>query len=413
MRKPKSLIRCKTYILPLCLVLFVGCAERPFVTVAPQTDSEQKFQIRVLLLDNVQNCSLLINRPFIVSDAQTNTELARFDRLKTASSVTLSASGFVIAGKSITSDRIIITTDAPYAFNLNGDDFRGQLTLIANVSRAAFDAINIVPLESYLAGVIGAEMPPYWEPQALKAQAIAARTYCLYIKRRFGPSRNWDVSRTVANQVYRGIKAESAQVWNAINDTAGQILVVSGTEELFPAYYSSACGGHSENSLNVFGDSFRPLDGVPCPYCVNIAKPDRFFWSAVQFDKSAVSEKLLQKYPKLKSLGKIISISPAEQTNYGNFSRLTSIRLIGSTGNSDSIRAEDLRLTIDPSGSQIKSMICQIVNRDNKWVFTDGRGYGHGVGLCQCGAEGMAREGKQAFEILLYYYPGSKIVRIH
>ena len=153
----------------------------------------------------------------------------------------------------------------------------------------------------------------------------------------------------------------------------------------------------------------EPLGGVPCPYCVDIAKPDRFFWPMAQFDKTDVSEKLLHKYPKLQSLGKIISIAPVEQTNYGSFSRLTLIRLIGSTGNSDSIRAEDLRLTIDPTGSILKSMICQIVNKDNKWAFINGRGYGHGVGLCQCGAQGMARQGKTADEILSYYYPGSKI----
>ena len=138
-----------------------------------------------------------------------------------------------------------------------------------------------MPLEPYLAGVIGAEMPDYWEPAALKAQAIAARTYCLYVKKHYGLTRSWDVSKTVSSQVYRGVKAESAQVWQAVNETAGQILVSGANGELFPAYYCSSCGGHTENSQNVFGDSFEPLGGVPCPYCVDIAKPDRFFWPMV------------------------------------------------------------------------------------------------------------------------------------
>ena len=396
-----------------CLMIFTGCTESPYVRVAPQMETEQSYLVRVLLLDNVKNCSLLINRPFTVLDSQSRGELACFDRLAAPANVTISASGFVIAGKSIVADRIDIALDAPYTFNLNGDDFRGKLTFIANISRTAFNAINTVPLEPYLAGVIGAEMPNYWEPQALKAQAIAARTYCIYIKNRFGPARNWDVSRTVANQVYRGVKAESAQVWHAVNSTAGQILVVDSTGEFFPAYYSSACGGHTENSQNVFGESFRPLCGVPCPYCIDIAKKDCFFWPAVQVEKSIVSERLLCKYPKLQSLGKIVSILPAAQTNYADFSRLTMIKLIGSTGTSDEIRAEDMRLTIDPTGKQLKSMICRIISKDDKWVFTNGRGYGHGVGLCQCGAEGMARQGKTALEILAHYYPGSKIVRVY
>ncbi|MFZ0035408.1 MAG: SpoIID/LytB domain-containing protein, partial [Sedimentisphaerales bacterium] len=279
-----------------------------------------------------------------------------------------------------------------------------------------FDAINFVPLEPYLAGVISAEMPNYWEPEALKAQTIAARTYCLYIKKRFGDRRNWDVTKTQANQRYLGVAAESTQVWDAVNQTRGQVLVckqTDGTKELFPAYYGSSCGGHTENSKNVFGDFFEPLVGVPCLYCENVAKPDFFFWPLVQFNKTDVTNSLLKRYPKLTELGEITDINSAEQSNYGEFSRLTLIKLIGSTGKSDFLRAEDFRLAVDPSGQGIKSAICQIVDMGDKWAFVSGRGFGHGVGMCQCGAEGMARGGKTARQILSYYYPGSKTIRVY
>lgn len=259
-------------------------------------------------------------------------------------------------------------------------------------------------------------MPDYWEPAALKAQAIAARTYCLYIKKRFGFNRNWDVNKTVAHQVYLGIKAESAQVWRAVNQTQGQILLCKSTdysEEIFPAYYSSACGGHTENSQNVFGDSFEPLRGTPCPYCIDIAKPNVFFWPMAQFDKTRVTQKLMQKFPKLKQLGEITNIQPAKQSNYERFSRLTMLKLSGLSGATDSIRAEDLRLTIDPAGQQLKSMICNIVSMGDKWAFMCGRGHGHGVGMCQCGAQGMARQGSSTLEILSYYYPGSRLARVY
>ena len=413
MRNISGQALCKNLTLMVCLAAMTGCAERPFITETPQMEAEEQLVIRVLLLDNIKSCSLTINRPFTVSDSQTQTQLVRFERLSSPSSVTIVAGGFVIGGKTIAADRITITPDNPFAFTLNGDDFRGELTLVSNFPRTSFDAINALPVEPYLSGVIGAEMPDYWEPAALRAQAIAARTYCLYIKKRFGVTRNWDVNRTVASQVYRGIKAESVQVWQAVNGTAGQVLVNGVNEEIFPAYYSSACGGHTEDSINVFGDAFRPLSGVACPYCVDIAKTDRFFWTKTQVDKNEASEKLLKKYPKLQSLGKIISILPSDQSNYGNFSRVTTVRLIGSTGNSDSIRAEDLRLTLDPTGRNIKSMICKIENAGVNWAFTDGRGYGHGVGLCQCGTQGMARLGSTTAEILSYYYPGSKIKRIY
>jgi len=400
------------------LILLGGCMQKRFVRSTPQMDAEPRFWVRVLLLDNAKDCTLTIRSSFTVTDAQTETLAAHFGRTNVPASVSVSAAKITIDGQSFAGDEIIISPDDPYIFNLNGDDYRGRLKLILDSDGSSFDAVNLVPLEPYLAGVVGAEMPYYWEPAALQAQAIAARTYCLYIKRRFGSRRSWDLRRTQANQVYLGISAESPQIWNAVNQTRGQVLVCKqpdGTEDIFPTYYSSICGGHTENSSNVFGDSFGPLTGVRCPYCIDVAKPAFFFWPMARFDKDYVTDKLVQNYPKLKLLGEIVKITPTKQSAYenGKFSRLTSIKLTGSTGKSDFVRAEDFRLTIDPTGNKLKSTICQIVNKDDKWEFLFGRGYGHGVGMCQCGAQAMAREGKNAREIILYYYPGSKIVSVY
>jgi stage II sporulation protein D len=138
----------------------------------------------------------------------------------------------------------------------------------------------------------------------------------------------------------------------------------------------------------------------------------------VQFDKAEVTTALQQKYPQLKELGDITRIEPAKQSDYNDFSRLTMVKLTGSTGRSEFIRAEDLRLTIDPTGSRLRSTSCRIITMDgpaktSTWAFIDGRGFGHGVGLCQCGAEGMARKGKTAEEILSHYYPGAKQTRAY
>jgi stage II sporulation protein D len=379
-------------------------------------DIEQRFWVRVLLLDDVRSCTLKAASPFVILDARTQTRQARFGQADVSIDVSVSAGGITIAGQPFTSNETVILPDEPHIFNLNGDDYRGKLKLILNADGNSFDAVNHVPLEPYLAGVVGAEMPNYWEPAALKAQTIAARTYCLYIKKRFGSKRTWDVRRTAANQVYLGVAAESAQVWNAIDRTYGRVMVCThpdGTEGIFPAYYSSTCGGHTENSKNVFGDSFEPLVGVPCPYCKDVAKPSFFYWPRLEFDKTYVTTRLLQRYPKLKHLGEITNIIAVRQSDYGKFSRLTLVKLLGSTGKSDFLRAEDFRLSIDPTGNKLKSTICQILNRSNKWVFSLGRGYGHGVGMCQCGTQAMARQGKTAKQILFYYYPGSKIATVY
>jgi stage II sporulation protein D len=383
-------------------------------------DIESKFWIRVLLLNNVKTCTLETSCPFSILDSRTGQRIqspqSRFDQTESPIIIQFAEGGLTIADTTFTNDDIIILPDNPYIFNLNGKDYRGKLRLIIHPEGGSFDAINLVPPEPYLAGVIGAEMPDYWEMEALQAQAIAARTYCFYIQKRFGANRNWDVRQTAAHQVYRGVSAESAQVWQAVTQTKGQVLVCrqpDGTEDIFPAYYSSTCGGHTENSENVFGDSFPPLAGVACPYCQNVAKPKFFFWPMIQFDKGYVIKKLLQKYPALKRLGDITSISIADQSDHGEFSRLTKIKLSGSTGKSDFIRAEDLRLTIDPTGWKLRSTICQIMEIRDKWAFLSGRGWGHGVGMCQCGAEGMAREGKTTEQILSHYYPGSRILTMN
>ncbi len=139
--------------------------------------------------------------------------------------------------------------------------FRGNLKLTVNPDGKSLCLVNALPANAYLAGVVGAEMPDYWEPDALKAQAIAARTYCMNIKGKKGLNRKWDVKKTQAHQVYRGIAAESPTVWNAVNQTAGEILVCKhpdGREKIFPTYYSSTWEGTPRTVQMYSGIRTRP-----------------------------------------------------------------------------------------------------------------------------------------------------------
>ena len=211
------------------------------------------------------------------------------------------------------------------------------------------------------------------------------------------------------------MEAESPAVWKAVNETYGIVLKCKqpdGTEDIFPSYYGSACGGHTENSENVFGDSYEPLKGVPCPYCKEVAKPEIFFWPEVKFDQNDVFSRLMNRYPNLNRLGEITEISVDKESNYGDFSRLTRIKISGSNGKSEFLRAEDFRLVIDPTGKKIRSTACKLETSGTDFIFTNGRGWGHGVGMCQCGVQGMAREGKTSEEILNHYYPGSMFYKI-
>jgi stage II sporulation protein D len=380
--------------------------------------------VRVLLADDANHCTIKIRGGFSLLNSD-GSALAP-DMISTGHGqpmeVAFSGGEFTIAGRKFATREITIAPDEPSTFVMDGNEFRGKLLLKSNFYGLTFEAINVVPLETYLAGVVGAEMPNRWETEALKAQAIAARTYCLYNKKKFGYTRDWDVARTQASQVYLGIRGESASVWRAVKETSGEVLMCEQTglpgagvsgEELFPAYYSSSCGGHTEDAKNVFGDSFGPLCGVDCPYCRAVARPDVFFWPMVQFDRRAVTIALQRKYPQLIGLGEIANIAAVKQSDYPDFSRITMVNLTGTNGKSEFLRGEDLRLSIDPAGNRIRSIACKIAMIEGKVVFLAGRGFGHGVGMCQCGAQGMAMQGKTAGEILSHYYPGSKMVKAY
>ncbi|MBP7051320.1 MAG: SpoIID/LytB domain-containing protein [Phycisphaerae bacterium] len=413
----------------LPMVLLLGCEHRQIIRPTPQMDADSQFWIRVLLLANASECTVEIPSPFhiVQADLGPGIKPGSPPRKPLGGPTRLSmVRGQLMLGTTpIPNREVVIQPESPFVLGLNGRNYRGSLKLIVKGDGQVFDVLNLVPLEPYLAGVVGEEMPDYWEPQALRAQAIAARTYCLYIKNRFGPNRSYDVSRTQASQVYGGVASESSQVWKAVNGTVGKVLVENRTRAgrdsaspllargLFPAYFSSVCGGHTSNSQDVFGDSFGPLAGAPCPYCKDVARLDLFLWPMAQFSRKTVTEQLVARYPRLKTLGEVKEIVVADKTDYGQFARLTKIRLVGTTGQTETLRAEDLRLAIDSSGRRLKSTICQIVRWGDGWAFLSGRGWGHGVGMCQCGAEGMARQGHSAEQILQHYYPGAKIVSVY
>ncbi len=408
-------------LVAVCLLLSLlntGCKGRKSTTPTPDIQIKEQYWVRVLLFNDIQQCSIKINSNFSLKEeniVQNSKTKKNYKPLKKPVIVKIADGKINIDKSKFSANQIIISPDNPYVFNLNDKSYRGKVRLIANSDANSFDVINLVPLESYIAGVVGAEMPNYWEPEALKCQAIAARTYCLFIKKRFGENRTWDLNKSAANQVYQGIEAESPAVWKAVNETSGIVLnckQADGSENIFPAYYSSTCGGHTEDSVNVFGDSYESLKGVPCIYCKDVVKQDIFFWPEVQFEKNDVTSKLMNRYSNLNRLGEIKAISADKQSDYGEFSRITRIKISGPNNINEFLRAEDFRLAIDPTGKKIKSTACKLETTETSVIFRNGRGWGHGVGMCQCGVQGMAREGKSTEEILNHYYPNAKYYKI-
>jgi stage II sporulation protein D len=424
-KKGKTHMRLKLSIINYCLSILLlmllvhGCRETEYLSSPPTAvpvPIAQDHWIRVLLAKDVKSCTIMIPSSYEILDASAGRSLGKFLRNVGPSTVTISQGQLNIGGKIFSNKQISIKPDQPFVFYVSDKGYRGELRLALNADGTLFDIINTVPLETYLAGVVGAEMPCYWEPESLKAQAIASRTYCLYVKERFGWQRSWDVNKTQANQMYLGLEAESPKVWDAVSKTEGQVLTCrdnNGKEGIFPTYFSSVCGGHTEDSKNVFGDSFAPLCGVECPWCRQTAAHDMFFWPMIKYDKTYVTSQLTAKYPSLAKLGGISNIIVDKTDDCAGFLRITNVKLIGANGQVDSIHGEDLRLAVDPTGRKIRSTICKITVTGQTVTFFSGRGFGHGVGLCQYGSQGMARSGATGRSILAHYYPGATITKLY
>jgi len=292
---------------------------------------------------------------------------------------------------------------------INGNRYRGTLNLFL-APDGQIRVVNVLPLEYYLAGVVAAEMPASWEIEALKAQAVAARTYSLYVKFSAGDGRQWDVKSTQANQVYKGVEAENARIWDVIEQTQGIVLASRDSDVRFniiPAYFSSTCGGVTVDAELIFDLKMAPLCGVQCPYCKKTAPLKYYSWPEVVISKAELYKKLCERYTNLKALGSLKGIKASEYVESGNFYKFLKVELTGENGKTDWLRGDDLRFIIGPS--LVRSTACRIDDKGANVRFYNGRGYGHNVGMCQYGVQGMAREGRSYREILKFYYPGVEI----
>lgn len=407
----------RTKIFGICIIicaaisiLLTGCTTEPEGIEPAITQNLPGYQIRVLLYDSAEKIYFKIDDEYQIVNCDTAETLNAAETFEEIELV-IDSNAIKMGQHRFNMRHLVIKPQSqPFVINHN-QKYRGELEIIVNSDNKTLTVINNVPMEAYLAGVVASEMPSYWEAESLQAQAIAARTYCLYIKSRFGKNRSWDVRATQANQVYRGVRAETVRTNDAINSTFGMVLCCEQESECKPfgSYYSSVCGGHTENSENVFGDKFEPLKGVDCPYCRESTKMSLFYWPDVKYDKKTVTRNILERYPSLKELGTITKIEAVKESKYNGLTRITSVKLTGSTGKTGFLRAEDLRLAIDSSGTKIQSTCCSIVSLEKEFLFVAGKGFGHGVGLCQYGAREMARQGKTAEQILSFYYPDSKI----
>ncbi len=279
--------------------------------------------------------------------------------------------------------------------HLDGRRFRGSVDFVKK-DNGKFMVINRLPLDEYLYGVLYNEVSHRWPMEVLKAQAIAARTFALYQIRQ-NKGQPYDLRSDVYSQVYGGSASEKWSTTIAVNKTKGQILTYKG--DIFPAYYHATCAGYTEDASNLWNVNLAPLKGVPCNFC---SDSKHYRWTK-EIPLRTLENKLTESGYKI---GNISSVAILSKNKSG---RTDKIEIKDNGGTSVILKGKDFRQMLGPN--DVRSARFDVSIRNDVLVL-DGLGWGHGVGMCQWGAYGQARQGKRAEEILKYYYPGAEISSI-
>jgi len=289
--------------------------------------------------------------------------------------------------------------------------YGGDLRLLAQ-GDGAVKVINVVDVETYVAGVLPGELYPGFSRESFRTQAIAARTYALY--EMSTTSRvDYDVTAGEGSQVYEGASdtAVYREACAAVKYTRGMVCTwtSSAGERIFCTFFSSACGGTTQSVSD--GKSMHNIPplagGVRCDYC-RIAKGEAYRWKPRSIRTAELMSRLTERYPEAAKLGRLRDVRVLRRTAGG---RARLISLVGETGRTMQLPGENFRLAV---GSRVmRSTNCRICLDGDSLVFEDGKGFGHGMGLCQWGMEGQARLGRTAAQILRHYYPQSHLTRAY
>jgi stage II sporulation protein D len=271
--------------------------------------------------------------------------------------------------------------------------YRGSVHLIYTSSGLL--AVNYVDLEAYLYSVVGSEMPVSWPLEALKSQAVAARSYALYKRSRYA-NNNYDLGSTTSWQVYKGIQSEATSTQAAVYATQGQVLTYGN--QIIEAVFHSSSGGHTENVEDVWSQALPYLRGV-----TDFDQQAPVFSWQEQFS----ADEMRARIP---GVGNIISMAPVSTTPYG---RVRQMKVIGDAGQRV-ISGEDLREALNLRSSLFAIAPQGVSNKSQEpaGFVISGRGFGHGLGLSQWGAYGLSSQGYNYQQILGHYYQNASLARI-
>jgi stage II sporulation protein D len=365
-------------------------------------------EIRVALREQpVDSLTLEIDGPFRVRAIGKQAVLMRGARLASCR-VTAEGQGLRIGGTKLATDALEIEVDQSPGIWVGEHEYRGRLRIYRRENRVL--PVNALPLEQYIAGVVDSEMPAAFPREARRAQAIVARTYALYQHEQAPRGAVQDLYASTRSQKYQGFQyrgeknrllaGESESSREIAESTRGLVGLYDGG--LFCTYYCAVCGGKTVEGSEIFKDAAPILASVTCEGCRD-ARLYRWEAEMTKRDAEAALRPLLGRGGK--KLGTLKSLQPAQRAARG----ATAQYVLRDERQSFQVTGAALRQALGPKG--LYSPNFDVQDRGQKLVFS-GRGHGHGVGLCQWGARGMAQQGATAEQIFRHYYGGAALGKL-
>lgn len=305
--------------------------------------------------------------------------------------------------------------------------YRGDFEVTAGPSGLAL--VNVVDLEDYLRGVVPSEMSARYPAEALKAQAVASRSAALAMTARH-QAAGFDVCDNQHCQVYGGATSEHPATDEAVRATEGEVLTYDG--RVARAVYSAVCGGHTESSAAAWGSDEPYLRGrpdfegegpnLPSPSdeqgwrayfksapLVNCYQPKHTPLHCFRWVEVRTRQELEKSLSDVVNVGTLKSLKPLER---GASGRIIRLEVSGSKGRSVLGPERVIRNALGGLRSAAFVVDCYAGADGVPVVFIFwGAGWGHGVGMCQVGAVGLAERGRTYKDILAWYYPGCEVQR--
>ncbi|MFC1509142.1 SpoIID/LytB domain-containing protein [Candidatus Omnitrophota bacterium] len=347
-----------------------------------ETPPHKYIPIRVLVVKDAKKIDIRIKGSYRFVGLKTGETLEEGESLKR----------LTISVKDIDSEGMKILTGKKSKIYINKRQFRGEIDIVKR--DLSLLVINRIDLEEYLYGVLYHEVSHRWPIEVLKAQAVAARTYALYQKL-VTKNKYYDLSSDIYSQVYGGRFSETRRTRKAVDLTIGMVLTQG--DKVFPSYYHATCGGKTSDVETLWNIDVPALRGRKCGFC---DFSPHYIWKREltinEVDKS------------LKGVGHDIQLTSIEVLNRDDSGRILNLLLKGKKKNIE-LSGNKFRLAVGPNIVRSANFDVQI---KGNIISFQGKGWGHGIGMCQWGAYGMAREGWKAEDILEHYYPGASLTRV-